>query len=75
MTGVDPSAEGIAEGRKAYPDLQPEEASAYHDFAAKYGCFPIVLSLEVVEHIYAAKDYARSLFDLVEPRGTAIVST
>ena len=75
MTGVDPSVEGIVEGRRAYPDLQLEEGSAYDDLAAKYGCFPVVLSLEVVEHVYAPKDYARTLFDLVEPGGTAIVST
>ena len=75
VTGVDPSVEGIVEGRRAYPDLQLEEGSAYDDLAAKYGCFPVVLSLEVVEHVYAPKDYARTLFDLVEPGGTAIVST
>ena len=40
-----------------------------------YGCFPVVISLEVVEHVYAPRDYTRTLFDLVEPGGTAIVST
>lgn len=34
-----------------------------------------MISLEVVEHVYAPRDYARTLFDLVEPGGTAIVST
>lgn len=34
-----------------------------------------MISLEVVEHVYAPRDYARSLFNLVEPGGTAIVST
>jgi 2-polyprenyl-6-hydroxyphenyl methylase/3-demethylubiquinone-9 3-methyltransferase len=29
----------------------------------------------VVEHVYAPRAYARTLFDLVEPGGTAIVST
>jgi 2-polyprenyl-6-hydroxyphenyl methylase/3-demethylubiquinone-9 3-methyltransferase len=75
VTGVDPSVERIVEGRRAYPDLQLEEGSAYDDLAAKYGCFPVALSLEVVEHVYAPKDYARTLFDLVETGGTAIVST
>jgi len=75
VTGVDPSAEGIAEGRRAYPDLRLAEGSAYDDLAAEYGHFPVVLSVEVVEHVYAPKDYARTLFDLVEPGGTAIVST
>lgn len=75
VTGVDPSSEGIAHAQKAYPHLRFEEGSAYDDLAAKYGCFPAVISLEVVEHVYAPRDYARTLFSLVEPGGTAIVST
>lgn len=35
----------------------------------------MVVSLEVVEHVYAPRNYARTLFDLLEPGGTAIVST
>ncbi|GGC23871.1 hypothetical protein GCM10011363_45530 [Marivita lacus] len=35
----------------------------------------MAISLEVVEHIYAPRDYARTLFDPVEPGGNAIVST
>jgi 2-polyprenyl-6-hydroxyphenyl methylase/3-demethylubiquinone-9 3-methyltransferase len=34
-----------------------------------------VLSLEVVEHVYAPRDYARTVFDLLEPGGVAIIST
>lgn len=75
VTGVDPSSEGIAQARKAYPCLQFEQGSAYDDLSAQYGRFPVVISLEVVEHVYAPRDYAKTLFDLVEPGGTAIVST
>lgn len=75
VTGVDPSSEGIAQAVDAFPDLSFEQGSAYDDLAAKYGRFPVVVSLEVVEHVYAPRDYARTLFDLVKPGGTAIVST
>lgn len=75
VTGVDPSAEGIAQARAAYPDLKLATGSAYDDLAARYGRFPVVLSLEVVEHVYAPRHYARTLFDLLEPGGTAILST
>ncbi|MBX3435495.1 MAG: methyltransferase domain-containing protein [Pirellulales bacterium] len=34
-----------------------------------------MISLEVVEHVYAPRDYAATLFSLVEPGGIAIVST
>lgn len=73
--GVDPSATGIEVGRKAYPDVDLHEGSAYDDLSSKYGTFPIVVSLEVVEHLYSPKIYAKTLYELTEPGGTAIVST
>jgi 2-polyprenyl-6-hydroxyphenyl methylase/3-demethylubiquinone-9 3-methyltransferase len=75
VTGVDPSAEGIEQAQAAYPDLKLETGSAYDDLAARYGRFPVVLSLEVVEHVYAPRDYARTVFDLLERGGVAILST
>jgi 2-polyprenyl-6-hydroxyphenyl methylase/3-demethylubiquinone-9 3-methyltransferase len=35
----------------------------------------LVYSLEVIEHVFAPRLFAKSLFDLVEPGGMAIVST
>lgn len=49
--------------------------SAYDDLAAQYGRFPVVASLEVVEHLIDPKRFARTAFDLLEPGGTAIIST
>ncbi len=75
VTGVDPSSEGIAQAKARHPGLRLETGSAYDDLATVYGRFPVVVSLEVVEHVYAPRDYARTLADLLEPGGTAIVST
>lgn len=75
VIGVDVSSEGIAAANAAYPHLRLEAGSAYDDLVSIYGRFPLVVSLEVVEHVYAPRDYAKTLFDLVEPGGTAIVST
>jgi 2-polyprenyl-6-hydroxyphenyl methylase/3-demethylubiquinone-9 3-methyltransferase len=75
VTGVDPSVEGIDQARAAYPGLRLECGSAYDDLASRYGQFPVVLSLEVVEHVYAPRDYARTVFDVLSPGGVAIVST
>ena len=75
VTGVDPSAEGIAQARQGNPDLKLNRGSAYDDLADQYGQFPVVLSLEVVEHVYAPRHYARTLFDLTAGGGWAIVST
>ncbi|MCF7996745.1 MAG: class I SAM-dependent methyltransferase [Chromatiaceae bacterium] len=75
VTGVDPSIDAIRHARSAYPHLKLELDSAYEDLAARYHRFPVVLSLEVVEHVYAPRDYARTLFDLVAEGGVAILST
>ncbi len=75
VTGVDPSAEGIALARATYPGLKIRAGSAYDDLASQYGSFPVVVNLEVVEHVYAPRHYARTLFDLLESGGVAILST
>lgn len=75
VSGVDPSEEGIAQANKKYPELQLEMGSAYDDLVGRFGRFPVVTSLEVIEHVYAPRDFLNSLFSLVEPGGTAIIST
>ncbi len=34
-----------------------------------------MISLEVVEHLYFPRKFARTVYDLLEPGGTAIIST
>ena len=58
-----------------YPHLKLYLGSAYDDLAARYGRFPVVTSLEVVEHVYSPRQYAATLFDLLEPGGVAFIST
>jgi len=73
VAGVDPSEDGIAHARASGLDLRL--GSAYDDLAAEFGQWPFVLCLEVVEHVYFPHRLARTLFELVEPGGVAIVST
>lgn len=75
VTGVDPSIDGIAEAKMAYPNLALYAGSAYSHLSVVYGRYPVVISLEVIEHVYAPRAYGRTLFDLVEPGGIAIIST
>lgn len=42
---------------------------------SNYGQFPLVLSLEIVEHFYALRHYARTVFELLSEGSTAIIST
>jgi|SRR6185503_13122012 2-polyprenyl-6-hydroxyphenyl methylase/3-demethylubiquinone-9 3-methyltransferase len=75
LTGVDVSVQGIQQAQRRHPHLSLQPGSAYDRLAGTYGRFPVVLSLEVVEHLYDPRAFARTLFSLVEPSGTAIVST
>lgn len=75
VTGVDPSQTGIEIGNRENPSIRLEVGSAYEDLALRYGQFPAVVSLEVVEHVYFPRKYARCVHDLLEPGGRAIIST
>mgnify|MGYP001814407265 FL=1 len=75
VAGVDPSQTGIAEANRAFPHLNLRVGSAYDPLVESFGTFPLMISLEVVEHVYAPRDYARCVHDLLEPGGYALVST
>jgi 2-polyprenyl-3-methyl-5-hydroxy-6-metoxy-1,4-benzoquinol methylase len=75
VSGVDVSEQGIRQANKHYPNLKLYLNSAYDDLVSKYGKFPLVLSLEVVEHVYAPKNYAATLYSLLDNGGVAIIST
>ncbi len=75
LTGVDVSVQGVEQAQRRHPHLSLQLGSAYDRLADTYGRFPVVISLEVVEHLYDPRAFARNLFNLVESSGTAIVST
>ena len=75
VCGVDSSRTGVAQARQTWPGIPSFVGSAYDDLSDSYGQWPAVVSLEVVEHVYAPRTFARSLFSLVVPGGVAILST
>src|SRR5262245_12175836 len=52
VTGIDVSESGIALGRNSFPHLNLHVGSVYDDLAEAYGQFPLVVSLEVIEHCF-----------------------
>jgi len=74
VTGVGPSEEGVAHARQKSPDLNISVGNAYEDLAARFGRFPLVVSLEVIEHVYFPHQMAACIHSLLE-EGTAIIST
>ncbi len=75
VTGVDPSVSGIEIAHREFPQCRLEPGSSDEDLRARFGTFGTVVSLEVAEHVYSPKLYARAIFDLLEPGGIAIIST
>ncbi len=75
VTGIDPSESGIAVAREAYPHLHLAVGDAYDDLPGQYGSYPLVVSLEVIEHCFYPRRFARTLYDLLEPGGVAVLST
>jgi 2-polyprenyl-6-hydroxyphenyl methylase/3-demethylubiquinone-9 3-methyltransferase len=49
--------------------------SAYDDLESQYGKFKTVISLEVVEHLFFPRKFAACVYNLLEPGGTALIST
>lgn len=75
VQGIDYSESGIRVAREAYPHLNLNVGSVYDDLASTYGKFPFVLSLEVVEHLFFPRKFAKNAHDLLASGGTAIIST
>jgi 2-polyprenyl-6-hydroxyphenyl methylase/3-demethylubiquinone-9 3-methyltransferase len=75
VTGVDPSTDGIRIAQANHPELNLHLGSAFDDLAARFGRFPALVSLEVVEHVFYPRKYAKCVFDLLEPGGIALIST
>lgn len=75
VTAIDISESGVRHAKEAYPGCRFEVGSGYDDLAGKYGTFDLVISLEVVEHLYSPRLYAATVRDLLNPGGIAIIST
>lgn len=71
VIGVDPSESGIRIANM--PNLHA--GSAYDDLSATYGRFPIVISLEVIEHLMEPRRFVQTARNLLEPNGLLILST
>ena len=76
VSGIEPSSQGVQQARAHYPRLRGlHQGSVYDDLTAAYGAFDIVLSLEVIEHLYAPRRFAEIAFALLKPGGLLVLST
>lgn len=77
VVGVDLSEKGIALARAAHPEGRFEVISAESDLLAELNepPFDFVVSTEVVEHLYAPRQWAKACFDALRPGGRLICTT
>ncbi|MGE0055677.1 MAG: class I SAM-dependent methyltransferase [Hyphomicrobium sp.] len=73
--GVDTSNSGVALARKFYPRCHFEVASVYDDLAGRYGRFDVVVSLEVIEHLYDPRKFMARTYELLKPGSPCMIST
>jgi 2-polyprenyl-3-methyl-5-hydroxy-6-metoxy-1,4-benzoquinol methylase len=75
VVGVEPSQSGVSQAKSRWPDCEFHVGSAYDNLAESLGVFDCVTSLEVVEHVYSPREYARTVFNVLKPGGVAVIST
>jgi 2-polyprenyl-6-hydroxyphenyl methylase/3-demethylubiquinone-9 3-methyltransferase len=75
VLGIEPSADGVAVARSAYPSLQVEQASAYDNLSSRFGVFDAVVCLEVFEHLYSPRIAMSRVAALLRPNGFLAMST
>jgi 2-polyprenyl-6-hydroxyphenyl methylase/3-demethylubiquinone-9 3-methyltransferase len=76
VVGCDPSQEGIALAARAYPHIQFKVLGAYNDPAVLgTDSFDVVVSTEVIEHLYFPRSLPRFAARVLRPQGYLILST
>jgi len=76
VAGCDASEMGISRAQDQYPEGSFEVASVYDDLAKRFGRdWDLVVSSEVVEHLYSPRCFVNNIFQLLRPGGAFILST
>ena len=77
VAGCDASESGVALARKSCGEgVHVERLSVYDNLSGVFGGnWDVVVSTEVIEHLYAPRDFVRQVRDLIRPGGALILST
>jgi len=77
VVGIDPSESGIQRAREGYPQHRFERMEATPDLIERLGeaPFDLVLSTEVIEHVYAPREWASGIYRALKPGGRVVCTT
>lgn len=77
VSGCDASESGVVQARKLCGDqVRVERLSVYEDLSGRFGTdWDVVVSTEVIEHLYAPRDFVRQALGLLKPGGALVLST
>ncbi len=77
MHGIDNSKGGIERAARRYPHLRFRQGSVYEDLAGLCGVrsFDVIVSIEVIEHLYSPRQFVKRAFNSLCPGGMLIVTT
>jgi len=77
LHGLDSSTSGVSQAQKAFPEIHFELWDLASDLASHplAGQCDVVMSTEVVEHVFLPSRFAENCFTFLKPKGTLIIST
>lgn len=76
VAGCDASPQGVEHAKKANRGARFEVCSVYDNLADKFGDdWDVVISSEVIEHLYDPRAFVRRVHAMLKPGGTLILTT
>jgi 2-polyprenyl-3-methyl-5-hydroxy-6-metoxy-1,4-benzoquinol methylase len=74
VTGIDASRSGIQIAQRAYPNVTFVEALLDRELSGSKN-FDLVISSDVIEHLYRPSDLLEAAFSLLKPSGHLLIGT
>jgi len=78
LYGTDFSTTGIEIAKRSYPDIHfilGDSQTSAEDLTKQLGLVDLVLSTEVIEHLYDPKAFLRTAYSVLKPGGVLVITT